>query len=246
MRRGHLSEIFASFQGEGLLVGQRHLFVRLSGCNLRCAYCDTPDSLERESEYAVHLPGAAMRRGANPLTSVELSHLVAPFFEAGGGAVDAVSLTGGEPLLQAAFLREWLNEARLPVPVMLETSGVLPRGLAEVIDLVSVVSMDVKLPSNTAEPPFWKEHAEFASLAAQRTLYVKILVDDATDLDELALEVVSEAAGCDVPIFLQPIVDVAGRPQASEASLIRFHSAARRVLRNVRVLPQVHKFLGIR
>ena len=47
MRPGYLSEIFVSFQGEGAHVGYRHLFVRLAGCNLRCRYCDTPDSRER-------------------------------------------------------------------------------------------------------------------------------------------------------------------------------------------------------
>lgn len=246
VERGYLSEIFASFQGEGLLTGQRHLFVRLSGCNLRCAYCDTPDSLERESEYAIHSPTGETRRGHNPITARRLSELIAPFFE-GGGAIDAVSLTGGEPLMQASFLRHWLPQAGLRVPVMLETNGMLPQALAEVIDLVDVVSMDLKLPSNSREPAFWAEHAEFAAIAHRRRLYAKILVDGQTQEGEL-----ERASGLladidpAVPTFVQPIFDEAGRLQADEPTLTRFHAIARRRLSDVRVIPQVHKLIGIR
>lgn len=244
MALGALSEIFSSFQGEGLLVGQRHLFVRMSGCNLRCAYCDTPDSLEREPDYTLWLPEGT-RQGPNPISTEALSNFVGLFFDA-DPAIDAVSLTGGEPLMQAGFLREWLCEARLPVPVLLETSGMLPEALAEVVDLVDVVSMDVKLPSNTGEPEFWRQHREFARLAARRTLYAKILVDDRTRTAEFerAVHLLAEVER-DTPVYLQPISDEHGRPQASEACLSRFHRLARRALRNVRVVPQMHKILGV-
>ncbi|HPX77174.1 MAG TPA: 7-carboxy-7-deazaguanine synthase QueE, partial [Methanobacterium sp.] len=39
-----ISEIFSSIQGEGKLVGRRQVFIRFSGCNLTCNYCDTPQS----------------------------------------------------------------------------------------------------------------------------------------------------------------------------------------------------------
>lgn len=244
MTRGALSEIFSSFQGEGLLVGQRHLFVRMSGCNLRCAYCDTPGSLEREPEYTLWLPGET-RRGPNPISPEDLSRFVGLFF-ASDPAIDAVSLTGGEPLMQAEFLRAWLSAARLPVPVMLETSGVLPEALAEVVDLVDVISMDLKLPSNTGEPEFWSRHEEFARLASSRTLYAKILIDEHSDPSE-----VEKAAGLlaavapDTPVFLQPISGADGRPTVSQACLSQFHALARRNLRDVRVVPQIHKLLGV-
>lgn len=246
MTRGYLSEIFASFQGEGLFVGQRHLFVRFSGCNLRCAYCDTPDSLERESEYTLYPVGGEPRLGRNPVQTGDMPRLIAPYFES-GGAIDAVSLTGGEPLMQSTFLREWLATSPPPAPVMLETNGMLPEALAEVVDLIDVISMDMKLPSNTKEPEFWKQHDEFLRLARKRRLYVKVLVDDVTSAPELE-QAVQLVAGVDrsIPTFVQPIVDQAGRLEASEATLVRFHAIARQALADVRVVPQVHKLIGVR
>lgn len=246
MNRGYLSEIFASFQGEGLLAGQRHLFVRLSGCNLRCAYCDTPDSLVRETEFTLHLDGGGERRGRNPLTAHELSGLVAPWFER-GGAIDAIAVTGGEPLMQAGFLRHWLAELRPAVPVLLETNGMLPEALAEVIDRVDIVSMDVKLPSNTREPEFWRQHEDFLRLAGTRRLYVKILVDCSTDREEFARAVaLVSGVNRSVPVFVQPIVDQDGALQAGEDLLVGFHAQARRCLDDVRVIPQIHKLIGVR
>jgi organic radical activating enzyme len=245
MGRGFISEIFASFQGEGLFAGQRHLFVRFSGCNLRCAYCDTPGSLEREGEYVVHLPHSAPRCGPNPVSEAVLSELVVPFGEA-GGAIDAIAITGGEPLMQASFLASWLRQAALPMPVLLETSGMLPDALAKVIDQVSIVSMDIKLPSNTGERPFWEEHTRFARLARKKTLYAKVLVDRNTDAGELerAFELLAEV-GRNIPVFLQPITPVAGPWQVDQERLVKWHASARKHLSNVRVLPQIHRLMGI-
>lgn len=94
-------EVYASIQGESSFAGLPCTFVRLTGCNLRCAWCDT--------EHAFH-GGARLPRGE------VLASALAP-------GTPLVELTGGEPLLQPGalpLLRELCDAGRT---VLLETSG---------------------------------------------------------------------------------------------------------------------------
>ena len=246
MKSGYLSEIFVSFQGEGAHVGRRHLFVRLAGCNLRCRYCDTPDSLERTEGYTVSRRGGAMAIGRNPVASSEVARIIAVMVET-DAPIDAIAITGGEPLVQSDFLAALLGNGGFGVPVLLETNGVLPRRLSEVLPLVDIISMDIKLPSNSGESAYWAEHAEFLELARPKDLYVKVLVDGVTsDADlERAADLLSGVQPA-VPTFLQPIVDAAGRPAIGAERLTQLYVLARRRIDSLRVLPQTHKLLGIR
>lgn len=241
MADGYLSEVFLSFQGEGTQAGRRQLFIRLAGCNLRCRYCDTPDSLERVGSYRVFAADGAAREYANPVSAAALLATALPLL-AGEAAVDGTALTGGEPLLQAEFLAELLADERLPRPRLLETNGMLPESLRAVLPVVDVVSMDVKLPSNSGERPFWEQHARFLELAGDKA-YVKILVDAGTalaDVDRAAALVGERAA-----VFLQPITAADGRVDIGADDLRRFFAAARRHVADVRVMPQTHKMLAI-
>ena len=246
MKPGYLSEVFTSFQGEGAQVGYRHLFVRLAGCNLRCRYCDTPDSLERGSTYTVYGDQDAAILRPNPVSVEDASRLLTTLLAA-QAPIDAIALTGGEPLLQSEFLAALLETGRFGVPVLLETSGVLPQRLRDVLSLVSIVSMDLKLPSNAGEGPFWDEHAEFLSLARAKALYVKILVDQATHDEDVGRAVsLLRPLHPSVPAFMQPIVDGSGRPMIDTERLTHLYLTARRNYDNIRVLPQTHKILGVR
>jgi organic radical activating enzyme len=244
MIHGYLSEVFVSFQGEGLYVGRRHLFIRMGGCNLRCRYCDTPDSLERVSHFRVQYLGGSAEEVDNPISSAELLTKLGAFLNC-GLPVDGVALTGGEPLLQADFLAELLADERLPHPRLLETSGLLPAKLKLVLPCVDVVSMDIKLPSNTGERGFWEEHERFLALARGK-VYVKVLVDEETAPSELdqAADLVRRMAP-EAPVFLQPIADAQGRIRGDLQRLSEQFARMRMRRIDVRVLPQMHKVLHI-
>jgi 7-carboxy-7-deazaguanine synthase len=125
-----ITEIFKSVQGEGTRAGLPCVFVRLTGCNLRCTWCDTA--------YAFH--GGKKMSVEDVLTCVDAlcgRHDGASGVEA---AVPLVELTGGEPLLQEEIypLAEALVERRYTV--MIETSGErfvgrLPKEVIKIVDV---------------------------------------------------------------------------------------------------------------
>jgi 7-carboxy-7-deazaguanine synthase len=241
---GYVSEIFSSFQGEGVYAGRRHAFLRMAGCNLRCRYCDTPDSLERTAVCWVHGSEGSEHAIANPLDVTVAASLLEPFLRLPG--LHALAVTGGEPLVQAKFLGELLDRLHSAVPVLLETNGTYPDRLDLLLPFIDIVSMDVKLPSNSGEAPFWADHAGFLERCVGKSLYVKVPVDDRTAPEEVgqAARLVAHAGGA--MLFLQPILSPLGAIMASPASLDRFYEIACEFLDEVRVLPQTHKFLGIR
>lgn len=245
MGLGFVSEIFDSFQGEGLFAGRRHVFLRMAGCNIRCGYCDTPDSLVRTEGCVVSDESGASTTVTNPLSVGMLSGLLAPFLGRRLG-VHALAITGGEPLVQAPFLIELLRSLRPEVLVLVETNATLPDRLDGLLPFVDIVSADVKLPSNSGERPFWDEHHAFLEKSRGKTLYVKVPVDEATSDDDVAKAARLVASiNPSIPFFLQPIVSDAGEPRIGPSRLGRFYDLAVPHLAEVRVLPQTHKLIGV-
>jgi 7-carboxy-7-deazaguanine synthase len=125
-----ITEIFKSIQGEGTRAGLPCIFVRLTGCNLRCTWCDTA--------YAFH--------GGKKMSVEEVFAVVdelAGRGEAMPGAqasVPLVELTGGEPLLQEQIYPLAENLVAAGYTVMIETSGErfvgkLPRAVIKIVDV---------------------------------------------------------------------------------------------------------------
>ena len=242
---GNVSELFVSFQGEGSHAGRRQLFVRAGGCPLRCRWCDTPESLVPVARCRILGPDGTRAR-ANPFTVEALDAEVRGLADA-APPIHAIALTGGEPVAQADFFAAWLATRSTRLPVLLETAGVLPQRLERLLPWVAIVSLDVKCPSNTGERARWDEHA--ACLAAAvgdgRDVYVKMPVDEGTAPDDVerGARLVATAG---VPLFLTPLT----RPDSAAltlgaAELDRLQALASRHHPDVRVLPQLHKVLGI-
>ena len=121
-----VNEIFHSIQGESSHAGRPCVFVRLTGCNLRCTYCDT--------EYAFY--------EGEDMAEDEILERVAAF------KTPLVEVTGGEPLMQAEVIPLMERLLADGYQVMLETGGSLPVSEvpAEVLKIV-----DFKTPSSGME-----------------------------------------------------------------------------------------------
>ncbi len=244
---GNVSELFVSFQGEGVHAGRRQLFVRLGGCPLRCRYCDEPESLVPVPECRILGPDG-IRRRPNPFTPAELGAEVGAL-TAMAPPLHAIAVTGGEPLAQTDFLVAWLGCRPGALPVLLETAGILPARLARLLPRVAIVSFDVKCPSNTGERARWDEHEACfrAASAAGREVYVKMPVDEGTVPEEVergAKLVAAAAPGA--PLFLTPLTEpTTPRLAIGAGTLEHLHALASRFHPDVRVLPQLHKVLGI-
>ena len=188
-----ISEIFYSVQGEGELVGVPSVFLRTSGCNLRCAWCDTP--------YASWHPEG------EPMTVEEVVARVLAF------PARHVVLTGGEPMVARdihALAAQFRAHGK---HITIETAGTLPPdGIA--CDLASI---SPKLRNSTPAPGSisdeWiarHERTRFqpeviCQWIAQHDFQLKFVVENANDLEEI--RALLATLGKDVPpwkVLLMP------------------------------------------
>jgi len=121
-----VNEIFYSIQGESTSVGLPCVFVRLTGCNLRCTYCDT--------EYAFH-------NGTNKTIDQIVEHV-------SSYNCSLVEITGGEPLIQKDSLKLMSELCNNDFEVLLETDGSMP---IDNVDRRVKIIMDLKCPSSGME-----------------------------------------------------------------------------------------------
>jgi len=152
-----ITEIYKSLQGESTHAGLPCVFVRLTGCNLRCSWCD--------SEFSFY--------GGRKMSREEIFIEVSGLSPNGG----LVEITGGEPMLQekevVPLMRQLLEGG---YQVLLETSGERPlaRVPAQVIKIV-----DVKCPNSGEPDTFLLENLE----ALQPHDEVKFVLSDRTDYE---------------------------------------------------------------
>jgi organic radical activating enzyme len=242
----YVSEIFSSIQGEGLLAGRRQLFVRLVECNLECRYCDTihetGDICRSETS-----PGSGIfDELPQPLTAERVTALVAQWVERLPKAHHSISITGGEPLLQAEALRELLPQLHRLLPIHLETNGTLPAKLEQVLEHLDYISMDMKLPSIAGcGDGLWGLHERFLRKAAGHNVSVKAVVGEETPQEEIArvCRIIS-AADPATPLFLQPLTRTGGGVAIGAGRLLELQATAAALLPDVRVIPQMHLMLG--
>lgn len=243
MKHAKLIEIYSSIQGEGPYVGEPMVFVRFQDCALSCQFCDTPASFKSFAKFHLENPPGSSQfvPRENPVSDMDLVRIIKNFEE------KTLALTGGEPLQHGPFLQSWLPKLGREFRILLETNGVLPQELARVIDYVDIISMDIKLPSVTGMRAYWQEHREFLKIALKKEVYVKVVVSEPTDPEELrqAVSLVQEYSP-QIPFILQPVTPFGPVTETIEAVRLKeFFQFSKKHLPDVRVIPQVHAQLGL-
>lgn len=234
-------EIFSSVQGEGKYVGCRQVFVRFEGCNLACRYCDTENAPGAHPHCRIERQAGSQSfyERENPLTPMqaaeEINRLLAETPH------QAVSFTGGEPLLQAEFIHAL--RPLLAVPFFLETNGTCVSQLEEIIEDVDIISMDIKLPSVLSRP-VWEEHRRFLAVARRKDLYLKMVLSAETTREEFeaAIRLIGACAP-DTLLVLQPVTPFGGCVAIAPERMLAAQSFAAKRLRDVRVIPQTHRMM---
>lgn len=221
MSKIKIKEIFSSIQGEGPYVGYKQLFIRFCGCNLKCNYCDTDYSLNSNCfEYE----------------PIELANEVSKYKD-----IHSVSLTGGEPLLSIDFLKEFLP--KLDNKIYLETNATLPENLLEIKSYIDIISADIKLESATGIKDSYILHDKFFEACKGVETFAKVVFNDKITQDEI--DICSEfALKHDIPLILQPEMNGNKFTSIQEKYQEIFDKFLSNCT-NVRLIPQVHKFLNV-
>lgn len=216
-----IKEIFTSIQGEGLFIGYKQLFIRFCGCNLSCNYCDTDYRTVNSSEYTVD----------------ELIDIVKKSTDC-----HSVSLTGGEPLLNTGFLKEFLPQCHLPV--YLETNATLAGELGEIIDYIDYIAADIKLASCTGGNNLFSEHDRFFTVASPKTMFAKIVFDSKITEEEI-IQCCKLGAKYNIELVLQPKFS-GNIPAVNNEFIEHILDVFLKKYKKVRLIPQVHKYLKLK
>ena len=223
--KAKIKEIFTSIQGEGPYVGVKQLFIRFCGCNLDCDYCDTEKTVNSSS---FEFDPQALKK------HVEEFDLK---------TIHSIAITGGEPLLWADFLADFLP--LLSSKIYLETNSTLNIELEKIIDKVDIISADIKLPSASGVANSFALHDEFFKMAKEhnKEIFAKVVFDE-NILDDEISNCLKLATKYNLTLILQPKMNGNGFGVSSEKIIDVFdkflesHS-------NTRVVPQIHKFLQV-
>ena len=208
---GYIDEIFTSIQGEGLYCGVRQVFVRFSGCNLRCAYCDTPSSHSNPKVCNIELEPGTLRFAEEP-NPVSYDTFLKYMEILNRYRNHSISITGGEPLLQGKFLRKVLPELKKKGhTIFLETNGTQADQLKKLLPYIDIISMDIKLPSVARLGEMWYDHEDFLQQARDTELFVKIVLGNAMNPIDLekACKLVAKFSP-HIPVILQPKTELDG------------------------------------
>lgn len=246
MSKGYISEIFESFEGEGINQGILCYFIRFSGCNLDCQGCDT--SYSKKIQEFFEFEGKQYK---NPIEAKDLKSLFNKIFT-DTKEVNPLVLTGGEPLLQVDFLKSFLETLSYPGIVILETNGTLPDNFLKIEKYIDFVSMDWKLEGTYKVLKYNNKlitdlHKDFLIATKQKKTQIKLVVNENTLAEfEHAINSIYKTRRNKVNIVIQPFVDENNKIFNDFNKLKEYYLIAKKYFPRVKVSLQMHKFLYIK
>lgn len=236
--RVRLSEIFTSIEGEGMLFGTKTMFVRMAGCPLKCHWCDTPYALPTNSgkDYSMEEAKELIYKNVQPNTY-------------------KINFTGGEPLLQYEAVKELAKFFREKnIRTYLESACYSAAIFSKVLPYIDICKIEFKLRDSKVVDEknydnLLRNEIECLKLAIRegKITYIKIVVTNSSDLKEfmgLVHKVFSMVKPTDIAGFIiQPSYRV---DEPTLEVLFGFYDAVYPFYDQVRIVPQLHKTIGVR
>ncbi|MDC3292528.1 7-carboxy-7-deazaguanine synthase QueE [Nitrosopumilus sp.] len=231
-----LFEIFTSVEGEGILYGTKTLFVRLAGCPFTCFYCDTKESLPLDSgqEYSID--------EANELIDSNLQN-----------QTYKVNFTGGDPLIQhqaVAQLAKHIQNKK--IPTYLESSCFDIDRFNHVLPFIDIVKIEFKTKdSDFVDSEHYTKLIGHtmkcleSSVISKKTTYIKIVVSSKTQPNEfkkLVDDIFNIISKENIDGFI--IQPTYGISEPSLDLLLNLYDIVFPYYIDVKVVPQLHKFIG--
>lgn len=237
--RARVSEIFTSIEGEGIFVGKKTMFIRLSGCHLKCRWCDTKYALPLDSgtDYQIDEIKDLIIKELRPFTY-------------------KVNFTGGEPLLQTEAVIELADfiKKQTNLKTYMESSCFDSELFSKVIPYIDICKIEFKTDdSNVVED---KEYDNLLlneirclelAVESNKATYIKIVVTNSTNLESfknLVYNISKRIKPSDILGFIiQPSF---GMDQPTVNKLLDTYDIVEPMFPEVRIIPQLHKEIGAR
>ena len=233
-----LFEIFTSVEGEGILYGTKTLFVRFAGCPYSCFYCDTLDALPLDSGKEYSLDEACILIDKNLQKNTY-----------------KVNFTGGEPLIQHEAVYDLAKYVKSKgIPTYLESACFDSKKFSYVLPSMDLIKIEFKTHDSEFidskhYPNLIKNTLEClqASIAANKTTYIKIVVSSKTKLNsftELIEKIFKNISKGDIAGFvIQPTTSIS---EPFLEKLMEFYDIVYPHYEQVRIVPQLHKIINAR
>ncbi len=241
-----IKEIFSSIQGEGPYIGCKQIFIRFCACNLNCFYCDTdfyPSNINDKNTFFEFTPIKLLKYLENNF-DLESTH--------------SISLTGGEPLIWADFLKEFMPmfNQKYDIKFYLETNGTISDNAKIILPFTDILASDIKLPSCSGVNNSFELHEMFYNSVSQsvnksynnfsylnNNSFAKVVFDSNITSDEID-KTVELAMKYHFEIILQPRM-IDDKLSVGTEFMMKIFETFVKKYKYTRLIPQVHKFINV-